>query len=189
MKTVGLSMLVAASLAVASSAAMAQEKVDQARIEAGTKPQGIPKAQPRLMTLEIAKQLVAAAKKSSCSPPKGSCSGAFAVTDDAGMLIYLEVIDGTLQNGPELAIRKAKTSALWRRPTVVFQEAVNAKTNTSYADGTFNDMTTSPGGVPVVKNDYLVGGVGIAAVGLATEQIDKAIQDEAEKIFGKQWRW
>jgi glc operon protein GlcG len=187
MKTIRVSMLAAAALVVLSSAAGAQGKPDQ--IEAGTTPRGIPKAQVRPMTVAIAKQLVAAAKKSSCSPPAGSCSGAFAVVDDAGMLIYLEVIDGTLQNGPALAIKKAKTSALWRRPTQVFQDSVNNKSNTSYADGTFDDMTTSPGGVPIVKDDRMVGGVGIGAVGTGTKQIDDAIQDEAEKIFGKQWRW
>jgi uncharacterized protein GlcG (DUF336 family) len=69
----------------------------------------------------------------------------------------------------------------------VFQDAVNNKTNTSYADGTFSDMTTSPGGVPITKDGRMVGGVGIAAVGQATKQIDDAILAEATKIFGQQW--
>jgi uncharacterized protein GlcG (DUF336 family) len=138
------------------------------------------------MTVALAKQLVAAARKSSCSPPTGSCSGAFAVVDDAGVLVYLEVINGVLAGGPDLAIKKAKTSALWRRPTQVFQDAVNGKRNSSYADGTFQDMTTSPGGVPIFKDGRVVGGVGIAAVGFATKQIDAAIVAEATKLFGKQ---
>lgn len=138
------------------------------------------------MTVEIAKRLVAAAKKASCSPPAGSCSGAFAVVDDAGVLVYLEIIDGVLAGGPELAIKKAKTPALWRRPTQVFQDAVNNQRNTSYADGSFPDMTTSPGGVPLVKDGRIVGGFGIAAVGQATKQIDDAVLAEAEKLFGKQ---
>jgi glc operon protein GlcG len=185
-----LSFLTAAALVVLYSSAFSQgkpaeEKSDQ--IEAGTTAKGLPKAQERPMTVEIAKQLVAAAKKSSCSPPTGACSGAFAIVDDAGVLIYLEIIDGVLAGGPDLAIKKAKTSALWRRPTQVFQDAVNNKTNTSYAGGTFSDMTTSPGGVPIVKNGRMVGGVGIAAVGQATKQIDDAILAEAAKIFGPQW--
>ena len=187
MKKSGLSILAVAALAAASTVTFSQSKPDL--IEAGTTPRGIPKAPARPLTLDLAKQLVAAAKKSSCSPPDGSCSGAFAVVNDSGQLIYLEVIDGTLLNAAELAIRKAKTSNAWRRPTQVFQDAVNAKTNTSYADGTFNDMTTSPGGVPIVKNDVMLGGVGMAAVGNGTKQITKGIQDEAEKMFGKQWRW
>jgi len=188
MKTTRVAVLGAAALVVLSSLAFSQGKPDKSdQIEAGTPAKGLPKAQPRLMTVDLAKQLVAAAKKSSCSPPKGGCSGAFAVVDDAGMLVYLEIIEGTLHNGPELAIRKARTSSLWRRPTQVFQDSVNAKTNTSYADGTFNDMTTSPGGVPIVKDGKMVGGVGIAAVGQATQQIDDAILAEAAKLLGPQW--
>ena len=185
MKTIRLSFLTAATLALLSSTAFSQGQPDQ--IEAGTPAKGLPKAQVRPMTVELAKQLVAAAKKSSCSPPGGACSGAFAVADDAGVIVYLEIIDGVLAGGPDLAIRKAKASALWRRPTTVFQAAVNAKTNTAYADGTFTDMTTSPGGVPVVKDGRMVGGIGIAAVGAhGTKQISEAIIAEATTLFGPQ---
>jgi uncharacterized protein GlcG (DUF336 family) len=184
MKTMRFSFLTAAALALLSSTSFAQQKPDQ--IEAGVGAKGLPLGQVRPMTVEIAKRLVAAARKASCSPPAGSCSGAFAVVDDAGVLVYLEIIDGVLAGGPELAIRKAKTPALWRRPTQTFLDAVNNKTNTSYADGTFPDMTTSPGGVPLVKDGRIVGGFGIAAVGTASKQIDDAVLAEAEKIFGKQ---
>jgi uncharacterized protein GlcG (DUF336 family) len=140
------------------------------------------------MTVEIAKRLVAAAKKASCAPPGGSCSGAFAIVDDAGVLVYLETIDGVQAGGPDLAIRKAKTSALWRRPTRVFLEAVDKKTNSSYADGTFPDMTTSPGGEPIFKDGRVVGGFGPASTGSneANKQIDAAVLAEATTIFGKQ---
>jgi glc operon protein GlcG len=184
MKAMRVSLVTAAALVLLSSSPFSQGKPDQ--VEAATTEKGLPKGQVRPMTVELAKQLVAAAKKASCSPPAGSCSGAFAVVDDAGVLVYLETIDGVLAGGPDLAIKKAKTSALWRRPTQVFQDAVNDKTNTSYADGTFSDMTTSPGGVPVVKDGRIVGGVGIAAVGKATKQIDEAILAAAAKIFGPQ---
>ncbi len=157
-----------------------------AQVEAGITAQGLPLGQVRPMTVAIAKQLVAAAKKASCSPPAGSCSGAFCVADDAGVIIYLEVIDGVLAGGPELCQEKAITPALWRRPTRTFQDAVNNKTNTSYADGTFPHMTTSPGGIPLFKDGRVVGGFGIAAVGHASQQIDDAVKAEATKIFGSQ---
>ena len=184
MKKTGISLLTAAALTLLSVTAYAGQAPSQ--IEAGITAAGLPLGQVRPMTVAIAKQLVAAAKKASCSPPAGSCSGAFAVVDDAGVLVYLEIIDGVLAGGPELAIKKAKTPALWRRPTQVFQDAVNNKTNTSYADGTFPDMTTSPGGVPLFKDGRVVGGFGIGAVGNASKQIDEAVIAEATKIFGKQ---
>jgi len=184
MHAMKISMLMLTALAAVSSAAFSQQKPD--KVEAGVSAGGLPPGQVRPMTVELAKRLVAAAKKASCSPPAGSCSGAFAVTDDAGVLVYLETIDGVLAGGPDLAIRKAKTSALWRRPTQMFQDAVNNKMNTSYADGTFTDMTTSPGGVPLFKGGRIVGGFGIAAVGLASTQIADAVTAEATNLFGKQ---
>jgi len=176
----------AAAMALLSFSAFSQQKADG--IEAGASARGLPLGQVRPMTVEIAKQLVAAAKKATCSPPAGACAGAFAVVDDAGVLVYLETIDGVQAGGPELAIRKAKTSALWRRPTKVFENAVDNKTNTSYADGTFPDMTTSPGGVPIFKDGRVVGGFGPASTGseAVNNQIESAVLAEATRIFGKQ---
>ena len=185
MKTIRLSLLGAAALAaLLSSQSFAQTKPDHADAGAAAKPPL--KGQIRPMTVAIAKQLVAAAKKAACTPPEGACTGAFAVVDDAGVLVYLEIIDGVLADGPDLAIKKAKTPALWRRPTQDFLDAVNNKTNTSYADGTFADMTTSPGGIPIAQNGRVVGGFGLAAVGstAATIQIDNAVLAAAAQIFG-----
>jgi glc operon protein GlcG len=186
MKTIRLSFLTATALALLSVAAFSQQKPDQ--IEAGTGAKGLPLGQVRPMTVQIAKRLVAAAKKASCAPPAGECSGAFAIVDDAGVLVYFEIIDGVLAGGPELAIKKAKTSALWRCPTQVFEDSVKSGRNTSYADGTFPDMTTSPGGVPLVKDGRIVGGFGVAAVGSgsASRQIDAAVSAEVAKVFGEQ---
>jgi uncharacterized protein GlcG (DUF336 family) len=184
MKTMRFSFLVVAVLFLLLPAVFSQQGDNQ--VEAGSTGHGLPLGQVRPMTVENAKQIVAAAKKASCAPPDGSCSGAFAVTDDAGVLVYLEIIDGVLGGGPELAIRKAKASAIWRRPTQTFQDAVNNKTNTSYADGTFPDMTTSPGGIPLFAKGRVVGGFGCGAVGSATKQIEAAVTAEATKIFGKQ---
>lgn len=184
MRSVGTTLATAAALALLSSSVFSQQAE---RAEAGTAARGLPQGQIRPMTVAIAKRLVAAAKKAACSPG-GACGGAFAVVDDAGVLVYLEIIDGVEAGGPELAIRKAKASALWRRPTQVFRDAVDKKTNSSYADGTFPDMTTSPGGVPIFRDGRVVGGFGPASTGSneATKQIDDAVLAEAARIFGRQ---
>jgi uncharacterized protein GlcG (DUF336 family) len=186
MKTIGFSVVTVATLVLLGSTAFSQQNPGQT--EAGAHAGGLPLGQVRPMTVEFAKRLVAAARKASCAPPAGACSGAFAVVDDAGVLVYLETIDGVLAGGPELAIKKAKTPALWRRATQVFEDAVKNQTNISYADGSFPDMTTSPGGIPLVKDGRIVGGFGIAAVGSAkaSQQIDDAVLAEATKIFGAQ---
>jgi uncharacterized protein GlcG (DUF336 family) len=157
-------------------------------VEAGIGQGGLEYGQVRPMTADLAKQLVAAAMKSSCSPPQGSCSGAFCVVDDAGVLVYLKVIDGVISAAPKLCIAKAETPAAWRRPTQTFQDSVNKGTNTSYAGGAFPEMSIAPGGIPLFKGGRIVGGFGLAAVGAATKQIDDAVIAEATKIFGKQSR-
>ena len=184
MKTIWFSFLTVVALVLLSTTVLSQERPEQ--VEAGVSAGGgLPSGQVRPMTVEIAKKIVAAVIKASCSGAQGtSCSGAFAVTDDAGVLIYLETIDGVLAGAPDLAIRKAKASALWRRPTQLFQDAVNKGANTSYAGGTFSDMTTSPGGVPLTQNGRIVGGFGCAAVGNGTKPIDAAAVAEAARIFG-----
>ena len=186
MKSTIWSVLAAATLAFASSAAPAQRPPE--RPKAAPHAHGLPLGQVRPMTVAFAKQIVAAAKKAACQPPGGDCSGAFAVVDDTGSLVYFEIIDGVLADGPDLAIKKAKTSALWRRPTEAFLNAVDNKTNTSYAGGTFMDMTTSPGGLPLVKNGRIVGGFGSGAVGSrgAIKQINAAVTAEATRLFGPQ---
>ena len=186
MKSTRYSLLAAAALGFMSSTALAQQASHQAPPAAHA--HGLPLGQVRPMTVALARRIVAAAKKAACQPPAGDCSGAFAVVDDAGSLVYFEIIDGVLADGPDLAIRKAKTSALWRRPTETFLKAVDDKTNTSYAGGTFADMTTSPGGLPLIRDGRIVGGFGSAAVGSrgAIKQINAAVMSEATKLFGPQ---
>jgi uncharacterized protein GlcG (DUF336 family) len=186
MKSTRYSLLAASALAFLSSAALAQQAPQ--RPQAAPHAHGLPLGQVRPMTVAFAKQIVAAAKRAACQPPAGDCSGAFAIVDDAGSLVYFEIIDGVLADGPDLAIRKAKTSALWRRPTQTFLNAVDKKSNTSYAGGTFQDMTTSPGGLPLIKDGRIVGGFGSAAVGArsAIVQINAAVIAEATKLFGPQ---
>src|SRR5712671_2100667 len=157
-------------------------------VEAGIGQGGLEYGQVRPMTAELAKQLVAAAIKSSCSPPQGSCSGAFCVVDDAGILIFLKVIDGVISAAPQLCIAKAETPAVWRRPTDTFNSSVAKGSNTSYEGGAFPNMEIAPGGIPLFKDKRIVGGFASAGVGAASKQINDAVMAEAARIFGKQGR-
>ncbi len=51
---------------------------------------------------------------------------AIAIVDTGGYLVYFEKMQDTQTGSVDLAIEKARTSALFRRPTKVFQEAVAA---------------------------------------------------------------
>ena len=203
MRTITFSLLIVAALVLLSSTVSSQQapaknpgkapgknsqQSQTSDVEAGIGQGGLEYGQVRPMTADLAKQLVAAAMKSSCSPPQGSCSGAFCVVDDAGVLIFLKVIDGVISAAPELCIKKAETPAFWRRPTDTFNNSVAKGTNTSYEGGAFPNMEIAPGGIPLFKDKRIVGGFASAGVGAASKQINDAVIAEATKIFGKQGR-
>ena len=142
-----------------------------------------PRSAKRTMTLALAKRIVAAASKAACSYPKNApqCLGTQTVVDDAGALIYLETMDGTQVPSIDGAIQKARASALWHRPTQQFHDAITNGSNMSYLDGTFVNLTTAPGGVPLSVNGVMVGGFGTSGNPFL-EPIIQSAQDELKKI-------
>ncbi len=54
----------------------------------------------------------------------GAPGAAIAVVDDGGHLLHLERLDGTFPAAAQVATEKARTAALFRRPTLDFENAV-----------------------------------------------------------------
>jgi glc operon protein GlcG len=85
---------------------------------------------------------------------------AIAVVGPDGELIYFEKMDGTQNASAALALRKARTSALFRRPSKAFAD--------QFAAGNIGFMTfpddarpiASEGGIPIIVNSKLVGAIG-----------------------------
>src|SRR5258706_4263944 len=73
------------------------------------------------ISLESAKKAAAAAE---AEARKNNWKMAFAVTDISGDLVYLEKMDATQTGSVAVAIGKARSAALFKRPTKVFQDAV-----------------------------------------------------------------
>src|SRR5262245_26982021 len=96
--------------------------VSLALIIAGTATAADVANQP-MLTLEGAKAVAAAA--AAYAREKHSPGGAIAIVDIAGTVIYLERLDGTFMNASEVSIGKARTAALFGKPTRVFEETVN----------------------------------------------------------------
>ena len=55
---------------------------------------------------------------------KLNTGGVIAVVDDGGNLMALERLDGTFAAGANVSIGKARTAALFKKPTRVFEEAI-----------------------------------------------------------------
>jgi glc operon protein GlcG len=101
----------------------------------------------------------------------GAPGAAIAVVDDGGHLLHLERLDGTFPAAAHIATEKARTAAIFRRPTADFEKAVN--------DGRVaflgNDIATPlQGGVPIVVGGEVVGAIGVSGAASAQQDQDLA---------------
>ena len=55
---------------------------------------------------------------------KNSWNVTVAITDDAGFLLYLERMEGAGPTSAEVAVAKAKTSAITRRPSKFWEDRI-----------------------------------------------------------------
>ena len=118
---------------------------------------------------------IAAAKKiaarvlAECA--KNSWNVAVAIVEPNGSLVYFERMENTQYAGMDVAIDKARTAAMYRRPTRVFFEAINK----APATATLRGVSAPPGGLPIMADGRVIGGVGVSGVaGDQDEQCAKA---------------
>ncbi len=133
-------------------------------------------APKKILTLAVVKQLVAAAEKEAC---KQRCEGVIAIVDEGGILVYLERGDQAQPGGTDLALRKARTSYLYKRSTKSFQDRI-AKGETFLM--TFPEVLPAAGGEPLFVDGKLVGAVGISGGPGGDEPMAQAVVDALAKI-------
>ncbi len=85
---------------------------------------------------------------------------AVAVVDVSGILVLFERMDGVRAGSPDLAIGKARTSALLQRPS----QEVEDNINNGRAAFTTAGLLSLRGGVPLVADGEVVGAVGVASL-------------------------
>ena len=73
------------------------------------------------LTLEGAKAVAAAA---AAEAKKGNEGASIAIVDDGGNLMYLERIQPTFPMGATISTEKAKTAALFQKPTKILEDAI-----------------------------------------------------------------
>lgn len=84
---------------------------------------------------------------------------AFTVVLPSGEPILLEVMDGTQFASIEVAQKKARTAARFRRATKAFADAIAAG---NLGILTVGEAIAVEGGVPIVANGLAIGGLGIS---------------------------
>jgi len=107
----------------------------------------------------------------------GSAPDAIAVVDHGGFLIYFERMDNTQLGSVEIAIEKARSAALFRRPSKVFEDALAGGRTAILA---LRGVVPLDGGVPIISGGKLVGAIG--ASGGTTQQDGQVAKAGADTI-------
>jgi glc operon protein GlcG len=112
-------------------------------------------AEKKVLTLDTARKMVAAAEAEAM---RNHLAGVVAVVDDGGWLILLERMDhAAYLASVELAPGKARTAALFKKPSQALEDAIN---HGRIAAVTAQGFTEMQGGLPIVVDGEVVGAIG-----------------------------
>jgi glc operon protein GlcG len=114
-------------------------------------------AMRRVLTLQTAKLVIAAAE---AEATKKGWPCVIAVSDSAGYLIALDRMDDSpMLASVELAPDKARTAALFRKPSKALEDSIHAGRVAAVTSG-FVQMA---GGLPLTVDGELVGAIGVSS--------------------------
>jgi uncharacterized protein GlcG (DUF336 family) len=109
------------------------------------------------ISIEQAKKAAAAAVAEAKQTPYDY---AFAIVNPAGQLVYFERTDDVLTASIDIAIGKARSSAMLKRPSkALFDQMENGH---PYVATLFPGIVASAGGVPIMIDGKIVGASGVS---------------------------
>ncbi len=125
------------------------------------------RTKPCLTSADVKKMMAAALAEAE----KNKWNVTVAIVDDGAFLLHLERMDGAAVTTAEVAVGKARTSALTRRPSKDFEERVKERPAfISFPAGLFIQ-----GAVPIMHDNQCVGAIGVSGVqSFEDEQIARA---------------
>lgn len=125
---------------------------------AGARAQQMPNPYGAPISLENAKKAAAAAI---AEARKNNWTMALAVVDLSGTLVYYEKLDNTQIGSAQVAINKARSAALFKRPTKSFEDQL-AKGGDGLRTLGLEGAVPVEGGVPIVIEGKIVGAIGMS---------------------------
>jgi len=110
----------------------------------------------KTLSLAAAKKIVAAAEAEAKAK---NARVVIAVVDDGGNLLLLQRLDDTQVASVDVGIGKARTAAIFRRPSREFEEQVK---NGRIAALSLPGATPLQGGVPILVDGKVIGAIGVS---------------------------
>jgi glc operon protein GlcG len=112
-----------------------------------------------VLTLEDAKKIAAAAEAEAVA---NKWAVVISIVDEGGHLLWLQRLDGVATISAYVAPAKARTAALGRRESKIYEDMINngrmSFITAPYIEGMLE------GGVPIVVDGHVVGAVGVSGV-------------------------
>jgi glc operon protein GlcG len=112
-------------------------------------------ADKKVLTLAAAQKMVAAAQ---AEAERRNLAGVIAVVDDGGWpILVLRMDNAAFVASVELAPGKARTAALFKKPSQALEDAINHGRIAAVTAPGFVEMQ---GGLPIVVDGQVIGGIG-----------------------------
>ena len=110
----------------------------------------------RVLTLKVAKKIAEAAEAEAL---RRGATVVIAVVDDGGYLLVLERLDDTQVASVDVGIAKARTAAIFRRPSKVFEDQVR---DGRVAALGLPGAAPLQGGIPIIFEGKVIGAIGVS---------------------------
>jgi glc operon protein GlcG len=125
------------------------------------------RTKPCLTSADVKKMMAAALAEAE----KNKWIVSIAIVDDGGFMLHLDRMDGATVTTAEVAVGKARTAALTRRPSKFFEDRVKERPAfISFPAGLFIQ-----GALPIIYENECVGAIGVSGVqSFEDEQIARA---------------
>ncbi len=128
----------------------------------------------KILSLNAAMKIAAAAQAEAA---RRGATVVIAVVDDGGNLIVLHRLDDTQVASVEVGIGKARTAAIFRRPSKEFEDQIRSGRVAARA---LPGATPLQGGLPITVDGKVVGAIGVSG---NTPQEDEDIAKAGAALF------
>jgi len=110
----------------------------------------------KVITLNVAKKIAAAAE---AEANRRHLTAVIVVVDDGGHLLLLHRLDNTQVASVEVGIGKARTAAIFRRPSKDFEDQIKEGRIAALA---LPGATPLQGGIPIIVDGKVIGAIGVS---------------------------